>query len=261
MSPENVIYAILIGVSTGFINTLAGSGSLITLPFLLFLGLPGDVANGTNRVSILFASAVGAFTLKKQTGMSLKGTGIFIWPTLIAAIMGAWLASELGPRNMETVIAVVLGIMLIPLLLNSKRWLREAKAERNPKLHWLLVVIFLAIGFYGGFIQAGTGVLFLSGMVLVAGYPLAEANVVKNLTVFAYTVPVLVVFIIQDQVDWGIGLIMAAGQTTGAWVAGRFAGKSKKAAVYIHILLVIMVVASMLKLFGAVDWFLELIQA
>jgi len=257
LSLENTIIALVIGLVTGFINTLAGSGSLITLPFLMFVGLPADVANGTNRVSILFSTIVGAVTLKRQTKMSLKATGIFIWPAVIAAIGGAWLASELRPQQMELVIGVVLVVMLIPLLLNPKRWLREVSGDYDRKLRPLFVAIFLAIGFYGGFIQAGTGVFFLSALVLLAHYTLPEANVLKNLIVAIYTVPALIIFVVHNQVDWSIGLVLAVGQSTGAWIAGRFAGNNKKAAVYIHILLVVMVVGSILQVFGVVDGVLE----
>ena len=259
MTWENILLALGIGLSTGFINTLAGSGSLITLPFLIFLGLPANVANGTNRVSILFASLIGAITLQRKTKMSLKGKHIYIVAAVISAMGGAWLASELQAGVMHVVIGVVMTVMLIPLLLNPKRWLREVEGEQNPKLKPLLIVLVVAIGFYGGFIQAGMGVIFLTAFVLIAKYTLPQANVLKNLIVFIYTIPVLAIFIYNDQVDWEIGGIMALGQGTGAWLAGTFAGKSKRAAIWIHRLLIVMVVASALKLFGVFDWLLGLL--
>lgn len=256
---ENLLLALVIGLSTGFINTLAGSGSLVTLPFLIFLGLPANVANGTNRVSILLASFIGMITLQRRTKMSLKGTYRYVVPAVFSAMTGAWLAAELQANVMQTVIGVVMTVMLIPLLLNPKRWLREVQGHQDPKLRPLLMLIVVAIGFYGGFIQAGMGVIFLTAFVLLAKYTLPQANVLKNLIVFLYTIPVLGIFIYNDQVDWEIGGIMAAGQGTGAWLAGTFAGKSKKAAVWIHGLLIVMVVASALKLFGVIDWLMEIL--
>ena len=260
MTWENILLALGIGLSTGFINTLAGSGSLVTLPFLIFLGLPANVANGTNRVSILLAAFIGMVTLQRKMRMNLRGTYIYIIPAVLSAMAGAWLAAELQATVMQTVIGIVMTIMLIPLLLNPKRWLREVQGDQNPRLKPLLVFIVLAIGFYGGFIQAGMGVIFLTAFVLIAKYTLPQANILKNLIVFLYTIPVLAIFIYNDQVNWEIGGIMALGQGTGAWVAGTFAGKSKKAAVLIHRLLIVMVVASALKLFGVVDWAMELLK-
>lgn len=258
METHIVLIALAIGLTTGFINTLAGSGSLVTLPFLLFLGLPADVANGTNRVSILAAAVVGFVTLKKETQMSLKGTWVYVVPAVVGAIGGAILATDLKPSVMEMVIGIVIGVMLIPLLMNPKKWLRETQGVMNPKLKPYIIGIFFVLGFYGGFIQAGSGVFYLSVLVLMANYTLPQSNVLKNLIIACYTIPALVIFVYNGQVDWVIGGVMAAGQATGAWIAGRFAGRSKKAAVWIHRLLVVMVVASCMKMFGAFDYILSL---
>lgn len=253
-----ILIALAIGLTTGFINTLAGSGSLVTLPFLLFLGLPADVANGTNRVSILVAALVGTVTLQKETQMSLKGAWHYVLPAVLGAIGGVLLAVNIQPEVMETVIGIVIGIMLIPLLLNPKKWLREVQEPTNPKLKPYLIAFFVVTGFYGGFVQAGSGLFYLSVFVLLANYTLPRANVLKNLIIFAYSLPVLIIFAYHGDVDWLVGGIMAAGQATGAWIAGRFAGRSKKAAVWIHRLLVVMVVASVLKLFGVFEWLIGL---
>ena len=256
MEPHLILLALAIGLVTGFINTLAGSGSLVTLPFLLFLGLPADVANGTNRVSILAAAIVGAVTLRKETQMSLEGAWHYVLPAVLGAIAGVLLAVNIEPDVMETVIGIVIGIMLIPLLLNPKRWLREVQGKTNPKLKPFIIAFFVATGFYGGFIQAGSGIFYLVVFVLLANYTLPQANVLKNIIIAAYSLPVLIIFAYYGQVDWAIGGIMAVGQSTGAWIAGRFAGRSKTAAIWIHRLLIVMVSASVLKLFGAFDWLL-----
>lgn len=257
MEPEIFALAILIGIVTGFINTLAGSGSLITLPFLIFLGLPATVANGTNRVSLLVQTFIGGVTLRRQTAMSLKGTAWYLIPSIAGAVVGAMLAAQLQPSVMKTVIGIVMAVMLIPLFLSPKRWLREHSGTTDPKYRWPLVAIFFLIGLYGGFIQAGVGVFLLSALVLLANFSLPHANVIKNFVVFGYTIPVLVIFAWNNQVDWFFGGIMALGQATGAFIAGRFAGKSKRAAVWIHRLLIFMVVASGLKLFGVLDWLFQ----
>lgn len=254
LDTQTTLLALAIGLVTGFINTLAGSGSLVTLPFLLFLGLPADIANGTNRVSILAAAIVGAITLQRETKMKLSDKWIYVVPAVLGAIAGAIVAANIDANVMETVIGIVIGAMLIPLLLNPKRWLREVEGKTNPKYIPWIIGFFVLTGFYGGFIQAGSGIFYLVVFVLLANYTLPQANVLKNIIIAAYTVPAIGIFVYNGQVDWAIGGVMAAGQSTGAWVAGRFAGRSKVAAIWIHRLLVVMVTASVMKLFGVFEW-------
>ena len=251
----DITMALVLGLATGFINTLAGSGSLIVLPFLMsVLGLPANIANGTNRVSILFAAIVGAFSLKKQTQMSLKGTGFIIFPAVIAAAGGAILATQIDKSVLSDVIAVIITIMVIPLFIRPQKWLRQERGEFNPGKRPLLIAIFIVIGFYGGFIQASNGVFILSALVLVASYTLPEANVIKNFLIAAYTIPALGIFLWKGQVNWEIGVLMAAGQGSGAWIAGRFVGKNQNASVWTHRLLIVMVALSLMQLYGVFDW-------
>jgi uncharacterized protein len=174
--------------------------------------------------------------------MSLRGAGWFFVPAVAAAILGAILAVGIEDKQMRIIIGVVLALMLIPLLVNNKKWLAKSSKPEEARNRPLMVVIFLAIGFYGGFIQAGIGVFLLSALVLLAKYTLPHANVLKNLIIASYTLPVLVVFIVNDQVNWPFGLLLMLGQATGSWIAARYAGRSKNAAKVIRILLIVMVV-------------------
>ncbi|MEM6268562.1 MAG: sulfite exporter TauE/SafE family protein [Bacteroidota bacterium] len=238
-----------IGLLTGFINTLAGGGSLLTLPFLIFLGLEAPVANGTNRIGIFFQTLVGGIVLRRKTKMSLSGSGIYLIPAITAAIVGALLAVKIDDEQMKIIIGVVMAFMLIPILMNRDKWLatesRPSARNRRP----LLVVVFLALGFYGGFIQAGIGVFLISALVLIANYTLTHANVLKNLIIAAYTLPAIVVFLVNDQVHWPFGILLMSGQVTGSWVAAKFAGESKHAPKVIRWLLIIMVAAGAVKMF------------
>lgn len=249
IEPLHIALGLGIGLLTGFINTLAGGGSLLTLPFLVFLGLDAPLANGTNRLGIFFQTLVGGVMLKRETRMSLRGSGWYFIPAIAAAITGALLAVEINDKEMRIIIGVVMVLMLIPLLVNNKKWMATT-SNPNPKSNRLLMVfVFLVIGFYGGFIQAGSGVFLISALVLVANYTLPHANVLKNLIIAAYTLPALVVFFINGQIHWPFGLLLMAGQMTGSWIAARYAGKSKNAAKVIRIMLIVMVILGAAKMF------------
>ncbi|HIO71795.1 MAG TPA: sulfite exporter TauE/SafE family protein, partial [Flavobacteriales bacterium] len=177
------ILAILGGFLAGVINTLAGSGSLITLPILIFLGLPAYVANGTNRLGVVLQTIVSVFTLYKRGNLELKGSVWLIVPAILGAIPGAYIAVDLSDQVLKNIIGAVMIIMLIPLIMNADKWLRESSEEGGRHKRWHVVATFVLIGAYGGFLQAGVGIMLLSGMVLLAGFTIRRANGLKNLIV------------------------------------------------------------------------------
>ncbi len=239
------------GVFTGIINTLAGSGSLITLPLFIFIcGLPAPVANGTNRIGVLFQSWVGLRGFH-QTGLTdYNGATWLVVPTLIGAVVGALIAVDLNEQLMNQVIGLLMVFMLGVLLINPKRWLQESTAEPNRNRHPATMLVFFLIGVYGGFIQAGVGVFLLAGLVLVSRYSLGSGNGVKLLIVFCFGIPALAIFFFYNQVHVGFGLAMAVFQAIGAWMAVRFVARVPNANVWIHRLLIVIVAVSALKMFG-----------
>jgi hypothetical protein len=222
----------LVGAIAGFINTLAGSGSLLTLPVLIFLGLPANVANGTNRVGIFMQSiaAVGGFKKKKVFEWN-EGIWLTI-PAAIGALVGSMVAVDIDEQLMNKIIGVLLVFMFILLLVKPERWLKQQTEKLNTKLTPLRFIIFLAIGFYGGFIQAGVGYFLLSGLVLGVGVDLVKANALKVLITFVFTILALGVFIYNSQVDYVLGITMGLGNMVGAWIATHVA--VKKGAVFIR---------------------------
>jgi uncharacterized membrane protein YfcA len=241
--------AIGIGILVGFVNTLAGSGSLVTLPFFLALGLSPVEANATNRLGIFVQSLVSSVTLFRQARIPLDGTGPMIWSATAGALVGAWMALKMDADTMRYVIGTLMIVMLIPVLVSPKKWLRSADdVSKRPKT-WLIVVIFFILGIYGGFIQAGVGIFMLTALVLVANLHLARANLLKNIIVFSFTVPALTLFIYKGHVVWLPGLMMAGGQVVGAYIAARFAAQSPIANQLTRILLVLMLLLGALKTF------------
>jgi uncharacterized membrane protein YfcA len=116
------------------------------------------------------------------------------------------------------------------------------------------LLVFLVVGFYGGFIQAGVGIFLLAALVLAARYSLSEGNGIKLLIVFCFSVPALIIFFLHNQVYVGIGLAMAFFQAIGAVLGVRFVARVPNANIWIHRLLILIVAVSALKFFGVWDY-------
>ena len=236
----------VVGFVAGFINTLAGSGSLLTLPMLILLGLPANVANGTNRVGVLLQNIVAVATFRQHGALPLAGAWKLIVPSVVGAIIGAELAVDLDEALLRQTIGVLMLVLLAVMLLKPERWIAAHAAQREPRL-LVEVPLFFAIGVYGGFIQVSVGLFLLAGLVLGAGYNLVGANAMKNLIVLVFTAAALVVFVINDQVQWTLGLLLGAGQAAGAWVAAHFA--IKRGAEFIRWIVIVITVGSAAALF------------
>jgi uncharacterized membrane protein YfcA len=241
---------VVAGIGTGIINTLAGSGSLITLPIFVFVcGLPAPLANGTNRVGVLLQTAVGLTTYKKSGRASFEGATWLVLPTISGAIVGSLIAVDLDEDTMHMVLGVLLLFMLVVLIAKPSRWIHEMPVELHRNRHPLTMLAFFAIGLYGGFIQAGVGIFLLAALVLISRYTLSSGNGMKLLIVFLFGIPSLAVFFWYGQVHLGYGLAMAVFQAFGAWLAVKWVIHFKNADVWIHRLLIVIVAAAALKFF------------
>ncbi len=243
------------GFAAGFINTVAGSGSLITLPLLIFLGLPATVANGTNRVAILLQNVVGVASFRQQRVLDWRTGVILSIPAVIGSLIGAQIAVELDETLMRHAIGVLMVLMVIVLIVRPSRWL-TGRPELVGRPGVMQLIVMFGIGVYGGFLQAGVGVFILAGLVLSVGYDLVRANAVKVLIVLAYTPFALAIFIYNDQVHWEAGLTLAVGNMLGALVASRMA--VKRGAGFVRVLLIGVVLVAAAELLGVVDFFVQL---
>lgn len=248
------LLVIFAGVACGFINVLAGSGSLITLPILIFLGLPAKVANGTNRIAILCQNIVGVGGYHRQGVLDTRHGPRLVVPAVIGALLGAKLAVDIDESVMRLVISAVMFIMLGVILVKPKRWLQGATAPPEPGWRWGEAAVFFAIGVYGGFIQAGVGIFLLAGLVLQSGYDLVKANAVKLLIVLGYTPFALAVFIFENQVNWTYGLLLACGNMIGAYLGTRVAVSWGPA--FVRWVLIAVVAVSAVRMLGlSLGWF------
>ena len=253
---EAFLYAIAIGGGflAGIINTLAGNGSAITLSILTeLIGLPGNMANGTNRVGIMAQGISSTFSFYKNKKLNFqRGKDVIVF-TFIGAIVGVITAINVSSEQFMVVFKFLMLIMFFVILIKPSRWFIETDMDYN--LPWYLgIPIFLALGFYGGFIQMGMGIFFLGVMVLVARFNLIEANAIKIFVVFLYTIVVLSIFQWKGLVDWKYGLIIAIGQVAGGYLSAEFASKYKNAQKWAYGLLIVIVVTVLLKLFGVFEY-------
>jgi uncharacterized protein len=257
MSITEIIILIIAGIIVGFINTLSGGGSVISLSLLFILGLPADIANGTNRISIFFQtlSSVGSFTKQKMFD-SLKPVWLGI-PATIGAVLGAWVAVDIDKKTIEFSMAIAMVIMVFFLFYKPDKWLKEKPAMLTRKLKWWQYLIFFAVGFYGGFIQVGVGYFLLMALVVGVGYDLVKANAVKNLIVFFYAIFALLVFMIDGKVDYLYGILLSVGSIIGALLASYLA--VKKGAGFIRAVIILSVILTILQVSGLVN-FTEIIK-
>lgn len=220
---ENLTLVFVVGIITGIINTLAGSGSLISLPILMFIGLPPQVANGTNRIGIFFQNLVSSTVFYRKGMLDLKMGFKLALPSILGSVAGALIVMELNDRAVEITVGIVLLIMLIPLYYKPSKWLQGTHSDELKTYPLFQFVMFFLIGAYGGFIQAGVGIFLLSALVLYSGYDLVKANALKVFINFIFTPFALAVFVINGQIDIVAGMVLAAGNAAGAYFASKYA--------------------------------------
>ncbi len=239
---------IVIGFLAGGINTFAGGGSNLSLPALMMVGLPADVANATNRVAVFMQSLTATRKYHTHGKLDKEANKDVFLPLIIGGLVGALVASTLQvdilkPLLLTTMIAVSFWVVLQSD--SSKEDPTETISCFDSK--WAFLSTFLA-GFYGGFIQAGVGFVLIAVFVGVLKHPLLNANILKIVATLIFTSISLAVFIYGDQIAWLTGIYLAAGSILGAMVSVRFSLDIKPKTLKI-LVLIMTIVASLAALF------------
>ncbi len=248
------IHAIILissGLVVGFINTLAGGGTIISLSVFMFFGLPPMVANGTNRIAVLLqnVTAVANFSRKKMIDWD-KALRLAI-PISLGAIAGAFLANIISNHFFNYFFGFVIIIFGITLIFEPKRWLKEKSNLVHRSLQWWHYLLFFLIGIYGGFIHVGVGYLILGSLVLGTGNELVKANAIKNFLVLSYIPVSLLIFALQGNVNWQYGLIHGIGNVVGAQIASSI--KYKNSGIIIRYVMIALIVVVILQLFQVIN--------
>ncbi|MEM9052869.1 MAG: sulfite exporter TauE/SafE family protein [Bacteroidota bacterium] len=249
MEPIEIAISVGGGFLAGVINTLAGSGSVITLAILTeLLGLPGAIANGTNRIGIALQTASSSLEFQKAKILSFSDQKKPLFLMLAGAMGGIILAMNISNEQFMDVFKYMVVALFFVILIKPKRWIHPDETKPTwPKP--ILNLAFFGLGVYGGFIQMGMGVFFLAIAVLGARLPLIKANVIKVLAIGLYTVPAIILFAIDGKIHWMYGLTIGVGQMTGGWITAKYAVKFPKINTYAYFALLVAVLLSLSSLF------------
>lgn len=240
MSLEEVALLVLVGAVSAFINTLAGGGSMLTLPALMMIGLPADLANGTNRVAVLAQSVTGAHGFDQAGQLDRSALISILMPTISGAALGALAASILPNSWLKPILLITMMIVALSLLVPRKSVLRRPTALKE-KSRWPALALFIT-GLYGGFIQAGVGFMLVAVISRFLQYDLVRSNAIKAVCTGVFSGVALLVFAIQGQVLWLTGVVLALGSIAGAYLSVRFTLNVRESV--LRTLLVIMVMSS-----------------
>ncbi len=252
-SIEGVAVLIIAGFLVGVINTIAGSGTIITYSLFMMMGLPANSANGTIRLGVIMQTFASSATFKANKVLDVKRGLMYSIPVILGTIGGAFIAVNINERFFEKIIGAVMIMMLVFIFLKPERWMEGKQQLVKKKTTASQMLILFATGIYGGFIHIGVGIFLLAALVLSAGYDLVKANALKVFIVFLYSPFALAVFMINGQVSYAIGLIAAIGNLIGGIVASKYAVNWGSKFIRWFLIIVIILFAS--KLLGVFSLF------
>jgi len=218
----DIFILILIGFFAGVVNTIAGGGSLLTLPVLIFFGLPPSVANGTNRIALFIQMLVGSAGFKSK-GIKTFPFSIYLGiSALLGALIGAQIAIDIKGDTFNKILSFVMVVVVLIIVFKPKLKTEDVIERITGKHLWVGCVAFFFFGIYGGFLNAGLGLILVFFLHYYNRLSLVKSNAAKAVIISIYMGGALAVFIMNDQIDWSVGLTMAVGNALGAWFSSRF---------------------------------------
>lgn len=235
----DLILLVVVGFVAGFINTIAGGGSLLTLPVLIFMGLPPSVANGTNRVGIVIQMLAGTAGFKSK-GISTFPFSIYMGISALAgSLIGAQIAVDIKGETFNKVLSFVMIAVVLIIVFKPKMNARKLLQRTTGKYLWISCFAFFIFGIYGGFINAGLGFILILFLHYFNHLSLVKSNATKAVVISIYMTGALLIFVLNDKVDWYMGLIMAIGTSLGGWFASRFSVEKGDGFIKIFLLVIV----------------------
>lgn len=239
----------LAGIVTGVVNTVAGSGTIFSLGVMVFLGIPIEIANTTNRLGVLFQNIAGTISFRRHDTLShLKLPYVAAVATFTGALAGAYFAANVSSGTFELLALVVILAMIAQAILE----LRGARITfsldvfgGSAAAEW---IVFFLIGLYGGFLQIGVGILLLLGIRAFFRLSWTASNYFKLLIVLIYTVPTTIYFALVGMIEWQAGIFLALGQIIGAYGAARVFSLNAKLKAYIPYFVLGMLILTALRI-------------
>lgn len=207
------------GFIAGVLNVVAGGGSFLTLPLLIFLGLPATLANGTNRVGVLMQNVSAVWGFHRFGVLDWRWAITASLPALVGSAIGSTAALYVGDDLFRRILAVVMVAVTLATLLGPDP---QPDTRARSAHSWAVAAGFFLVGVYGGFLQAGVGFLVLA-ITTWSGLDLVRGNAVKVLSVFLLTALALAIFAANASIHWPMGIALAVGNTLGGVVGVRLA--------------------------------------
>ncbi|MCG6869232.1 MAG: sulfite exporter TauE/SafE family protein [Gammaproteobacteria bacterium] len=229
------------GAGSGFVNVMAGGGSALTLPLLIFFGMDASVANGTNRIAILAEAGSAVASYHKRSYSEFRTSLGLALLTLPGAVLGAFYASRIDDALFEKVLGMVMLFIVASLLFDGR--IGGNSDSENRWRRRLTVPVMIGIGFYGGFVQAGVGFLLMWALRMLGGLDLVRVNMHKVFIVFFYSLPVISIFVATGNVDWIAAVVLSAGMGLGAWWSAHVSVKGGEGIVKRVLSLVLLLMA------------------
>ena len=241
--PWEYPFLVLVGFVVSIINTMAGGASIITLPILIFLGLPSNVANGTNRIGLMMT----AFS----ANMGFKSKGISTFPfsaytgmfALIGSVIGAHIAVEINDETFNRILSIIM-ILVITIIVFKPRIINKNLSVRLTGKHLKIsCIVFFFIGLYGGFINAGIGFVIMLFLHYYNRLNLIRVNATKVVIVLVYTIGAFLTFFFNGLVDLPYGLCLGLGTLIGGWNASRFSVEKGEGVIKIFLVISALIIA------------------
>ncbi len=250
MSIEIIIGLFILGLFVGVINIMSAGGSLISLPILIFFGLPSATANGTNRIAIIVQNISAMVGFHRAKRIYWKFSIELAIPTIIGSLVGAFYAVTLSGEMFNRILAfVMVGVLLLMIFRPHERFRRD-KVKTGNQQSVLLFLVFMLVGFYGGFIQAGVGFLIIAFLTLLTrNIKLADMHSIKTVVTTLYLLFSTVIFIVNGHVNWGYAIVLAAGSGIGGWFGSSFAMRISERKLQIFIIIIISLLSIRLLIF------------
>jgi uncharacterized membrane protein YfcA len=237
------------GIVTGMVNTIAGSGTIFALGAMVFLGIPIEIANTTNRLGVLFQNIAGSLSYRRYESLShLRLPYVAAAATFVGALGGAYFAANVSSGTFELLALVVILALIVQSVLDMRGKKLTFSLRFSSKSTLAEVAVFFLIGLYGGFIQIGVGILLLLGIRAFFQLSWNASNYFKLLIVLIYTVPTTIYFAMVGMIEWQAGIFLALGQIIGAYGAARLFSLNEKLKAYIPYFVLGMLILTALRI-------------
>ena len=215
-----ILLLTLAGIAAGWLNVMAGGGSMLTVPIMLFMGMPAAVANGTNRIGILAQNIAAVVAFFRQGYSDFRLSLSLATVASIGAAGGAMIGVQLDGEWFNRLLALVMGAVMLIMALGKTPGTEGPSTKPRHHLLWGHIAM-LGAGFWGGFIQIGVGFILMPILHRILGLDLVRVNMHKVFIVLVYTVVALAIFASQVEIQWLAGLVLAVGTAIGGWLGAH----------------------------------------